>query len=82
MRYLIGDLVMCNPEAGRSASPQGQFGIVVGYAKANGDSYDVSVHSYQLVERSADIYYVFFSDSKFQGPYYASELKLEQTCHG
>ena len=74
MRYQIGDLVTKKSEH--------DFGIVIKVSKANSVSLLLSAHSRQHAKNSQDIYYVFFRESGFRGPYYTSELNLKQSTDG
>lgn len=74
MRYQVGDLVI--KRAGTD------IGVVVYVDKANSDSLKLSKHSQQHLKNSSDIYYVFFPEAGFKGPYYTSELLLKQSTNG
>lgn len=74
MRYQIGDLVV--KRAGED------FGLVVYVNKANSTSLGTSQHSRNHLKNSPDIYYVFFPNSGYEGPYYTSELCLKQSTNG
>ena len=74
MRYQIGDLVV---------KRQGNdVGVVVKVNKANSQSLKLSLHSQQHLKNSPDIYYVFFPEIGYDGPYYTSELRLKQSTNG
>ena len=72
--YKIGDLV-----AKRTGE---DFGVVIEVNKANSISLSTSQHSKNLLKNSTDIYYVFFPNSGYEGPYYTSELCLKQSTNG
>lgn len=74
MRYQIGDLVI--KRLGED------FGVVVGVNKANAASLKTSQHSKNHLDNSPDIYYVFFPQVGYDGPYYTSELHLKQSTNG
>lgn len=74
MRYQIGDLVIK-----RSGE---DFGVVVSVNKANSTALKISQHSKNHLENSTDIYYVFFPQVGFDGPYYTSDLHLKQSTNG
>lgn len=74
MRYQIGDLVV--------KRTGDDFGVVVSVDKANASSLKISQHSKTHLANSPDIYYVFFPQIGYDGPYYTSELKLKQSTNG
>lgn len=74
MRYQVGDLVI--KRTGED------FGVIVSVNKANSDSLKTSQHSKNHLDNSPDIYYVFFPQVGFDGPYYTSELRLKQSTNG
>jgi len=71
LRYQVGDLVV--KRTGE------KFGVVVQVNKANSSSLTSSQHSKNLLKNSPDIYYVFFPEIGYDGPYYTSELRLKQS---
>jgi hypothetical protein len=74
LRYQIGDLVTRRTDI--------NFGVVVSVEKANSESLKLWSHSQQHLKNSPDIYYVFFTDRGYGGPYYTSELCLKQSTNG
>jgi len=74
LRYQIGDLVV--KRTGED------FGVIVSINKANSASLSTSQHSKNLLSCSTDIYYVFFPETGFDGPYYTSDLALKQSTNG
>lgn len=74
MRYQVGDLVV--KRMGENV------GVIVAIDKANSNSLKLSKHSQQHLKNSSDIYYVFFPDTGYNGPYYTSELLLKQSTDG
>lgn len=58
------------------------FGVVVKIDKANSNSMNFSSHSRNLLKNSPDVYYVYFTQDGFNGPYYTSELYLKQSTDG
>jgi len=74
LRYQIGDLVV--KRIGED------FGVIVRVDKANSKSLCLSYHSQQHLKNSTDIYYVFFPQAGYCGPYYTSELRLKQSTNG
>ena len=75
MRYQVGDLVVKRTDDTR-------FGVVVQVDKANSRSLMISRHSQQHLKNAPDIYYVFFSKTGYEGPYYTSELRLKNSNNG
>lgn len=74
MRYQVGDLV--TKRTGQD------FGVIVDVQKANSQSLRLWSHSQQYLKNSPDIYYVFFTNAGYDGPYYTSELRLKQSTDG
>lgn len=74
MRYQIGDLV--TERTGEN------FGIVISIKKANSESLILQGRSQQYVNNADNMYYVFFTETRHDGPYFTSELKLKQSTHG
>ena len=74
MRYQVGDLVI--------KRTGDDFGVVVSVNKANSTSLQMSRHSQNHLTNSPDIYYVFFPEIGYDGPYYTSELCLKQSKNG
>jgi len=74
LRYQIGDLVI--------KREGNDFGVIVGVNKANSTSLSLSIHSQHHLKNSLDIYYVFFPEKGYDGPYYTSELHLKQSTNG
>lgn len=73
MRYQVGDLVV--KRTGEN------FGVIVSVNKANFASLVNSQHSKNLLKNSPDIYYVFFPEIGYDGPYYTSDLRLKQSSN-
>ena len=73
MSYKIGDLVS------KKVGIDDNFGVIVSIDKANSSSLKASQHSKAHLKNSQDIYYVFFTNTGYDGPYYTSELCLKQS---
>lgn len=73
MHYQIGDLVVKK----NTKKLKKDFGIVINIKKANSTTLTISNHSQYHLKNSLNIYYVFFPNDLYTGPYYNSELLLQ-----
>jgi hypothetical protein len=75
MRLCIGDLVSGRWSNGHS------IGLIISAGFANDKTFSVSEHSKALAGSFPSVYYVLFPGTGVCGPYFTTELILEQD-HG
>jgi len=72
MRLGVGDLVSGRWSNGRS------LGLIISAGFANDKTFSVSEHSKALMGSFPSVYYVLFPNTGICGPYFLTELVLEQ----
>lgn len=72
MHINVGDLVQCNRLKGQ------KVGLVVDKRLSNSGLAN-SMHVRHMLNSYGNIYYVYFSDEGKQGPFYETDLNLQQS---